>query len=50
MLFGIGDDELRAVLRDAHDRSVTDAFGYMEREAVVTRRGPGGVHAMPATV
>ena len=46
VLFGIGDDELRAVLRDAHDRAVLDALGYMEREAAVTRRGPGGVHAI----
>jgi hypothetical protein len=46
VLFGIGDDELRAVVRDAHDRAVIDALGYMEREAAVTRRGPGGVHAL----
>src|SRR5215208_211664 len=43
VLFGIGDDGLRAVLRDAHDRAVADALGYMERQAAVTRRGPGGV-------
>jgi conjugative relaxase-like TrwC/TraI family protein len=49
VLFGIGDDELRAVLRDAHDRAVIDALGYMEREAAVTRRGPGGVHAIAGT-
>jgi conjugative relaxase-like TrwC/TraI family protein len=41
VLFGVGDDDLRAVLRDAHDRAVIDALGYMEREAAVTRRGPG---------
>ena len=46
VLFGIGDDELRAVLRDAHDGAVIDALGYLEREAAVTRRGPGGVHAI----
>ena len=46
MLFGIGDDELRAALRDAHDQAVLDALGYMERAAAVTRRGPGGVHAI----
>ncbi len=26
--------------------AVVDALGYMEREAAVTRRGPGGVHAI----
>ncbi len=46
VLFGIGDDELRAVLRDAHDRAVIDALGYMEREAAVTRRGPAGAHGI----
>src|SRR5215213_9200009 len=44
VLFGVGDDGLRAVLRDAHDRAVEDALRYMERQAAVTRRGPGGVH------
>ena len=46
VLFGVGDDALRTVLRDAHDRAVLDALGYMEREAAVTRRGPAGVHAI----
>src|SRR4051795_4604286 len=46
VLFGTGDDKLRAVLRDAHDRAVIDALGYMEREAAVTRRGPGGAHVI----
>ena len=43
---GVGDAALRTVLRDAHDRAVSDALGYMERSAAVTRRGPGGVHAI----
>ena len=46
VLFGIGDDALRAVLRDAHDRAVSDALGYMERHAAVARRGPAGVHTI----
>jgi conjugative relaxase-like TrwC/TraI family protein len=46
VLFGIGDDELRATLRDAHDQAVLDALGYVERAAAVTRRGPGGAHAI----
>ena len=43
MLFGVGDDELRGAIRDAHDRAVDEALGYLERDAGVTRRGPGGV-------
>jgi len=46
VLFGVGDDSLRTVLRDAHDRAVLDALGCMERAAAVTRRGPAGVHAI----
>jgi len=46
VLFGIGDDRLRAVLQEAHDRAVWDALGYLEREAAVTRRGPAGVHGI----
>src|SRR3954465_12470434 len=46
VLFGVGDDQLRGLLRDAHDRAVIDALGYMERAAAVTRRGPGGVHSI----
>ena len=46
MLFGIGDDGLRSVIRDAHDRAVMDALGYMERAAAVTRRGAGGAQAI----
>src|SRR3954467_4020617 len=47
VLFGIGDDELRGAIRDAHDRAVTEALGYVERAAGVTRRGPGGVQVIP---
>src|SRR4051794_19941621 len=33
VLFGIGDDELRGAIRDAHDRAVLDALGYVEGHA-----------------
>jgi conjugative relaxase-like TrwC/TraI family protein len=46
VLFGIGDDELRGSIRDAHDRAVAEAFGYVARAAGVTRRGPAGVHVI----
>ena len=46
VLFGVGDDELRGVIRDAHDHAVAEALGYFEREAVATRRGAGGVNVI----
>jgi conjugative relaxase-like TrwC/TraI family protein len=42
VLFGIGDEPLRRTIRDAHERAVRDAFGYLERHAAVARRGPAG--------
>ncbi len=47
VLFGVGDDRMRGAIQRAHDRAVADAFGYVERHAAVTRRGAGGVHAVP---
>src|SRR5687767_9211983 len=38
VLFGVGDDAMRAVVQAAHDRAVREALGYMERAAAVTRR------------
>src|SRR3954469_3281024 len=46
VLFGIGGDELRGAIRDAHDRAVGEALGYLERHAAVTRRGRGGVNVI----
>src|SRR4051794_25972383 len=42
ILFGIGDRELRAAVRSAHDRAVLEAVGYLERSAAAVRRGHGG--------
>ena len=46
VLFGVGDDEMRAAIQDAHDQAVREALGYVEREAGVTRRGAGGAAAI----
>ena len=46
VLFGIGDHRVRAAIRAAHDRAVEDAFGYVERQAAVARRGAAGVHSI----
>jgi conjugative relaxase-like TrwC/TraI family protein len=47
VLFGIGDDALRGTIRAAHEQAVAEAFAYLERHAAVTRRGAGGVLAIP---
>jgi conjugative relaxase-like TrwC/TraI family protein len=42
VLFGLGDDDLRAGVRDAHDVAVREALGHLERSAAAVRRGHGG--------
>lgn len=42
VLFGVADMELSLQVRDAHDRAVVEALGYLERHATWTRRGKGG--------
>jgi conjugative relaxase-like TrwC/TraI family protein len=46
VLFGVGDDGMRAAIQDAHDQAVREALAYVEREAGVTRRGAGGAVAI----
>jgi conjugative relaxase-like TrwC/TraI family protein len=48
VLFGIGNRELRAAVRAAHDRAVLEAVGYLERSAAAVRRGHGGAEVVPA--
>jgi len=42
VLYGIGDKEIVAAVREAHDVAVGQALGYLEREAAYTRRGKAG--------
>jgi conjugative relaxase-like TrwC/TraI family protein len=42
VLFGLGDRTVAPVVRDVHDQAVADALGYIERNAIWTRRGQGG--------
>ncbi len=42
VLFGLGDEELRSRVRDAHDVAVREAVGHLERSAAAVRRGHGG--------
>ena len=43
VLFGLGERDVAAVVRDAHEAAVDAALGYLERQAVWSRRGRNGV-------
>src|SRR3954471_16661486 len=49
VLFGVGDAALRASVREAHDRAVREALGYLERSAAAVRRGPAGAVVEPVS-
>lgn len=42
LLAGLGDDDTRAVIEDAHDVAAADVLAWVEDEAVVVYSGPGG--------
>jgi conjugative relaxase-like TrwC/TraI family protein len=42
VLWATGDERTAALIRDAHDRSVDAALGFLEREAAFTRLGTDG--------
>jgi conjugative relaxase-like TrwC/TraI family protein len=44
VIYGIGDREVSAAARVAHDEAVRDALDYLGRHATWTRRGRGGKH------
>ncbi len=43
VLYGLADEDVAGVVRDAHDRAVAAALGYLERQAGWSRRGVDGV-------
>ena len=47
LLFAFGSPEVSKVVRDAHDRAVAAAFGYLESNAAATRKGHGGLQSEP---
>jgi conjugative relaxase-like TrwC/TraI family protein len=48
VMLGLGEPEVRAAVRRAHDRAVREALGYLERTAGAVRRGAGGTRIEPA--
>ena len=47
LLFALGDEQLSALVRRAHDAAVAQALGYLEREAGEVRRGKDGRDRLP---
>ncbi|MDQ3158011.1 MAG: relaxase domain-containing protein, partial [Actinomycetota bacterium] len=49
VLWGIGDDDTRRAIEEAHRTAIEKTIGYLEREATFTRSGAGGVAQVDAT-
>jgi conjugative relaxase-like TrwC/TraI family protein len=47
LLFALADPRTSRLVREAHDRAVAAALGYLEREAGEVRRGRDGVDRLP---
>src|SRR5207248_6187959 len=47
LLFALGQPEVSAVVRDAHDAAVSAALTWLDGEACWVRRGAGGVQQLP---
>jgi conjugative relaxase-like TrwC/TraI family protein len=47
LLFALSDPRTSLLVREAHDRAVAAALGYLEREAGEVRRGRDGVDRLP---
>jgi conjugative relaxase-like TrwC/TraI family protein len=39
LLYGLGTPEVAGAVREAHDHAVTEALGYLERQAAIVSRG-----------
>ncbi len=48
VLFALGDEDVVAAVRAAHEAAVREAFGYFERTAAAVRRGHNGLTVLPA--
>ncbi|RPE73743.1 MULTISPECIES: MobF family relaxase [unclassified Frondihabitans] len=42
-LWGLGDNDTRKVIEDAHEQAIADTVKYLEDEAIATRAGRNGV-------
>jgi conjugative relaxase-like TrwC/TraI family protein len=47
LLFALSDEGVSLAIRRAHDAAVTQALGYLEREASEVRRGKDGIDRLP---
>jgi len=46
VLYAVADQDVSLAMRDAHEEAVAAALGYLEQEAVFSRRGKGGVETI----
>lgn len=46
LAWAMGDDRTRHQVSESHDAAVADAIGYLERNALRTRRGAGGTETI----
>jgi conjugative relaxase-like TrwC/TraI family protein len=46
VLYGLGDPDTVRAVRAAHDRAVSAALGWLEREAAMSRRGTDGIEVV----
>ncbi|APE11341.1 hypothetical protein BO226_20835 [Rhodococcus sp. 2G] len=42
LLWGLGDEEVKAAVEEAHRQAVDEALAWIENEVIYTRRGKGG--------
>ena len=49
VVYALGKPEIQEAVRRGHDRAVAEAIGYVERSAVMVRRGAGGASVERAT-
>ncbi|NGP05757.1 relaxase domain-containing protein [Rhodococcus sp. 14C212] len=48
LLWGLGDERVKAAVEQAHRQAVDEALAWIEDEVIYTRRGAGGVHKVKA--
>lgn len=44
IVWGLGDEQMRAAMQRLQDRAVARSVGYLQESAIITRRGQGSVH------
>jgi len=48
LLWGLGDEKVKAAIEEAHKQAVTETLEWIENEVIYTRRGAGGARKVKA--